>query len=100
MRRTILSTLLLSALIAGAACASTSGRLYVRTGPPAPVVERRIEAPGPDFVWQPGFYRWSGNAYVWVPGRYERAPRARAKWVPGHWAHARGGYYFVEGHWR
>jgi hypothetical protein len=85
--------------IATGCAASTGGRVYVRTGPPPVVVERRVAAPGPGFVWLPGYYRWGGRAYVWVPGRYERA-RSHGRWVPARWAHDRRGWYFVEGRWR
>lgn len=87
-------------LFVTAACATPSGRVYLRVGPPAPIVERRIEAPGPGYIWQPGYYRWDGREYRWVPGRYELAPRPRATWVPGHWAHDRGGWYWIDGRWR
>lgn len=91
----------LSAALASTACAApVGGRLYVRVGPPAPIVERAVVAPGPGYVWIPGFYRWDGAAYVWVAGRWDRPPRPRARWVAGHWAHERGGWYFIEGHWR
>jgi hypothetical protein len=96
MKKLLIVTLL---LVTGA-CASTSGRVYVRVAPPAAPIERRIAAPGPDFVWQPGYYRWNGRDYVWVEGRYERRPHARATWVAGHWAKARGGWYWVDGRWR
>lgn len=95
--RSALGVLLLTA---AAGCAASTGRVYVHAGPPRAVVERRVVAPGPGYVWQAGFYRWSGRDYVWVPGHYERAPRGRATWVPGRWAHDRRGWYFVEGHWR
>ena len=61
-------------------------RVYVRIGPPAPIVEARVVAPGPN--------------YVWVPGGWHRPPRVRAAWVPGHWARERRGWFFVQGHWR
>jgi hypothetical protein len=96
-----LAIVVLSLTIAASpACATPRGRLYVRVGPPAPIVETRIVAPGPGYVWVPGYHRWSGSAYVWVPGRWDRPPRARAAWVPGRWVHERRGWYFVEGHWR
>jgi hypothetical protein len=92
---------LVSALVVTSACVEPQGRVYVRVGPPPPVVERRVASPGPDYVWIAGYHTWNGNAYVWVPGRWERAPRPRARWVPGHWERSRkNGWYFVEGHWR
>jgi hypothetical protein len=99
--RSLACGVVLSAALASTACAAPAGgRLYVRVGPPAPIVERAVVAPGPGYVWIPGFYRWDGAAYVWVRGRWDRPPRPRARWIPGHWAHERGGWYFIEGHWR
>jgi hypothetical protein len=85
-----------------AACASAAprGRVFVRVGPPAPIVETRVVSPGPAFVWVPGYYAWQRSAYVWVPGRWVRAPRARAVWVPARWVHDRRGWFFVQGRWR
>jgi hypothetical protein len=74
--------------------------VYVRIGPPAPIVERVVVAPGPGYVWVPGFYRWDGGRYIWVAGHHVRPPRGRAVWAPGHWTHARQGWYWVDGRWR
>jgi hypothetical protein len=82
------------------ACAAPGGRMYVVVAPPAPIVEARVVAPEPGYVWVAGYHRWDGRAYVWVPGTYMRPPRARAAWVPAHWERERRGWYFVEGHWR
>ncbi len=79
---------------------ATSGRLDVRTGPPAPRAEAHRTAPGPGFVWIDGHYRWDGRAYVWSPGRWERRPRANARWMAGRWVHSPRGWYWIEGHWR
>jgi hypothetical protein len=87
--------------LAPAPPASAGTRVYVRIGPPAPIVETRTVAPGPRHVWVAGYHRWDGRAYVWVPGRWELPPSHRAAWVPGHWVHhRRNGWYWVEGHWR
>lgn len=76
-------------------------RVYVRVGPPAPIVEVRGTAPSARHVWIPGFHRWDGNAHVWVPGRWELPPAHRKAWVAGHWVHdRRHGWYWVEGYWR
>ena len=74
--------------------------IYVRIRPPRIRVERRGPPPSPGHVWQRGYYRWDGAAYVWVPGRWEIGPRAHARWAEGHWRHGRRGWYWVEGHWR
>jgi hypothetical protein len=96
----LLLAILLMTSAPSAACVPPSGRVYLRVGPPAPIVEARPVVPGPGFVWVDGYYRWDGRAYVWVPGRWLRAPHARARWIPGHWVHDRRGWYFVEGRWR
>jgi hypothetical protein len=74
--------------------------MYVVVAPPPPIVEARVVAPGPGYMWVAGYHRWDGRAYVWVPGTWSRPPRARAAWVPAHWERERRGWYFVEGHWR
>jgi hypothetical protein len=99
--RTWAGALLVAATVAvSPACASPQGRVYVRVGPPASIVETRMVAPGPGYVWVPGYHVWNGSAYVWTPGRWNRAPRPRAVWVPARWVHERHGWYLVEGHWR
>ncbi len=99
-RTFVVSLILVTIVAVSGACATPPGRVYVRVAPPAPIVEARVVAPGPGFVWIPGFYTWNGVAYVWVPGHWERPVRARARWVPGHWVHDRRGWYFVDGRWR
>ena len=91
---------LLTASVAETACAAPGGRLYVRVGPPAPIVETRTATPGPEYVWMQGVYHWDGRAYVWEPGHWTRPPRDHARWVSGHWAHDRRGWFFVDGRWR
>ena len=76
------------------------GVVYVRTGPPAPVPEVRVVAPGPGYVWVPGYHRWDGSTYVWVAGAWQRPPRGRGRWVAGHWRHSSRGWYWVDGRWR
>lgn len=99
--RTMAAGLLLSASLAMvSACADTRGRVYVRVGPPAPVYEVRVAAPGPGYVWLEGYHRWDGRAYVWVPGRWATPPRPRSRWEAGHWDHNGHGYFWVEGRWR
>jgi len=94
--------LLAAALILGSASSAAFAQISVRIGPPPRRVEvipvRPVGHPG--WVWQPGYHRWDGRAYVWVPGHYAEPPRPRARWVEGHWVHRRGGWVFIEGHWR
>ncbi len=99
--RKLMAAVALSTLALLPASARAEARVYVRIGPPAPVVEVRTVAPGPRHVWLPGFYRWDGAVYAWVPGRWAVPPAGHAAWVPGHWSHHHShGWYWVEGHWR
>src|SRR5262245_65979443 len=74
-------------------------RFYVNIGPPAVVVETRAGVPRAGHVWRPGYYRWTGNRYVWVRGGYVRPPFARARWSPDRWDYNRRGSYEVPGYW-
>ena len=56
--------------------------------------------PGAYWAWRPGFWRWNGRAYHWIPGHYVRAPRAAAVWEPGGWVLVHGRYVWHAGHWR
>jgi len=80
--------------------AASNAQVYVRIGPPAPVIEHYGPPPHPGYVWIAGYHRWDGARYVWVPGYYAAPPRPHAVWVPHHWAHRHGGWVLVEGHWR
>ena len=51
-------------------------------------------------MWIAGYHRWDGQAYVWVPGRWELPPHSHARWVEGRWHHDSHGYYYAEGHWK
>ena len=82
------------------AAPAMNAEVFVRVGPPAPIVERRIPPPGPGYVWVSGYHRWDGERYVWAPGSWMMPPRPRAVWVPHHWVRRRGGWVLVEGHWR
>jgi len=75
-------------------------RVYVPVPPPPAPVEVVGVAPSHRHAWVPGYHRWDGRAYVWVPGRWAVRPRSRARWVPGHWDRHQRGWYWVEGRWR
>ncbi|MEO8126428.1 MAG: YXWGXW repeat-containing protein [Bryobacteraceae bacterium] len=93
--------MLLTALVgAGLTLSANAADVFVRIAPPRPLVERRAVAPGRGYVWTPGYQRWDGRAYAWSPGAWVLPPRAHSRWVPAHWAKRRGGWVFVEGHWR
>ena len=66
---------------------------------PAVVVERP-RAPGPEFIWVDGEWRWSKreHRYIWAEGYWIR-PKRGNEWVPGHWVDVRGGSEWIRGHW-
>ncbi|MGA2087392.1 MAG: hypothetical protein ABSG66_00595 [Stellaceae bacterium] len=87
------------ALVTGISLAQAA-QVYVNIAPPAPQVEVvPPPPPGQPMEWRPGFWRWNGNQYVWVRGRYVHPPRMGAHWVPGHWAQGPRGWVWVRGHW-
>ena len=73
--------------------------VYPRNPYPPPPPPRAEMVPGPrhGYVWQPGHYRWTGVAYVWVPGRW--VGRRTTHWVEGRWAFRYGAWHWVPGHW-
>lgn len=75
------------------------GTVWVSSGPPRPIYEERTIAPGPDYFWIEGFYRWGGARYEWVPGHWEQRPSPKAKWHKGKWHHEDRGWRWVDGHW-
>jgi hypothetical protein len=96
LRKFFLSAALGTMMLTGAYAAD----VFVRIGPPHAVVEHPVPAPGPGYVWTPGYHRWDGNAYVWTSGAWVMPPRPHAHWVAHRWEHRSGGWVMVEGHWR
>lgn len=90
------------AVLFAAGASMTGAQVRITIAPPPPQRER-IPPPPPehrDWVWHPGYHRWDGHAYVWVPGEYVAPPHPHARWVPGHWVHRGGEWVWIEGHWR
>ena len=97
-------------LLAGLAAAMLSGcggaRYASRSGrypePPYRSVRQQSARPGPGYAWVDGYRDWRGSrrGYVYMPGRWVRPPFRGAAWVPGHWAHRRGGEVWIRSGWR
>jgi len=99
MKRILLPTILLAAAsFLSLGCASRAYVAYY--GPPAPRVEAYGYAPGPGYVWIPGYYAWAGGNYNWVGGRWAVPPRPHARWVEGRYIHRNGHSEYTGGHWR
>jgi hypothetical protein len=74
--------------------------VIVSKTPPEVRVETQPVAPGRQYVWTTGYWRWTGTDYVWVPGSWVLPPRVAAVWVPGKWERRPGGWVWVAGHWQ
>lgn len=98
MKKQVLAAVCGGLLAVGVAAGA---QIVVHIGPPPPHAQEVVPpSPHPGWVWQPGYQRWDGAHYVWVPGTYVQPPYEHARWVPGHWANRGGGYVWIEGHWR
>src|SRR5437764_2441180 len=101
MKRLLLAVPVLAAALTAVGCAAGyrgysgygGGYGYVRVAPPPPRAEVYGYAPGPGYVWAPGYWAWDGGRYHWRSGSWVRRPHARANWVPGRWEHNSRGYY-------
>ncbi len=75
--------------------------LGISIAPPAiPVYEQPI-APGPDYLWTPGYWQWDASVadYFWVPGTWVAAPQPGFLWTPGYWGFNNGFYAWNAGYW-
>lgn len=80
-------------------CAA-SGGYYVRSGPPTPRYGVVGVAPGAGYVWTNGYWDWRGRDWAWMDGRWQRPPRARARWVGSEWRREGNRWRFHRGYWR
>jgi hypothetical protein len=89
-----------SAATAPVILADTQTPIAAAPRPPPP---RRAEipppAPSPQVLWKYGHWRWNGQQYVWVPGRYVQRPSPTANWIPDYWEQGPEGWMWVEGQW-
>jgi hypothetical protein len=81
-------TLLVGVVFAPAAHASTHVSVQIGTSVPiAPVVF--APGPPPGYVWQRGYYVWTGFRYRWVPAAWVPAPYVRRGWAGERWERER-----------
>lgn len=79
--------------------AQVSVGLSVSFGPPAIPYYVQPPAPGPNWIWQPGYWAWGPYGYYWVPGTWVQAPSLGLYWTPGYWAFTDGQYQWDPGYW-
>lgn len=98
----LLAVVLLGApllVASGSAAAQVSVGISVHLGPPPLPVYPQPFAPGPGYIWTPGYWAWGPNGYYWVPGTWVLAPRVGFLWTPGYWAWRGGLYWWHAGYW-
>ncbi len=95
-RLLLLSFLALS--IAG--CARTKIAYYAPVPPPPAIEEMRGLPPEPADVWIDGYWGYEGGRHVWHAGRWEKAPRPKARYIKPSWNRKGSQYAFREGHWK
>lgn len=98
---------LLVALVAGltlamppASSAQVAVGISVHVGPPPLRVEAvQPMAPGPGYLWTPGYWAYGPAGYYWVPGAWVVAPQPGLLWTPGYWGWGDGVYVWHRGYW-
>jgi len=98
MRKKLLTAAFAFGGLLQAGCAG--GGYYAMYAPPPPRYAAIGVAPGPGFVWTPGWWDWRGHNWVWVEGRWVRPPRAHRVWVAPEWRREGRSYRFHRGYWR
>ena len=84
----------------GASALSSAGTFVsVTIAPPALPVYVQPVAPGPGYIWTPGYWAYGPDGYYWVPGVWVIAPYVGALWTPGYWGWGNGVYVWHAGYW-
>jgi len=74
--------------------------VYEQTSAPPPLQRYdQPPAPGPGYIWTPGYWGSGPNGYVWVSGNWVRPPFQGALWTPPYWGYDSGRYRFHHGYW-
>lgn len=105
----IATMLLVAGLMAAPMLAlPTPSRAGVRVGidvsvgippPPLPVYVQPV-APGPGYIWTPGYWAWDpAYGYYWIPGTWVLPPVTGLLWTPGWWGWSGGFYRWHAGYW-
>jgi hypothetical protein len=100
MRKGYFFAFLLLALMVFAmpAAAQVSVGIAIHIGPPTLPVYAQPIAPGPGYIWTPGYWAYGPDGYYWVPGTWIMAPVGML-WTPGYWGWGGGGYLWHTGYW-
>jgi hypothetical protein len=92
--------LLLAILTIGAPSLSSAAVFVsVNLAPPLLPVYTQPFAPGPGYIWTPGYWAYGPDGYYWVPGMWVLIPFVGALWTPGYWGWGDGSYVWHAGYW-
>jgi WXXGXW repeat (2 copies) len=100
MNQPIVRALLLTLLTFGSTSASFAA-VFVSVDiapPPLPVYAQPI-APGPGYIWAPGYWAYGDYGFYWVPGTWVLIPFVGALWTPGYWGWDDGRCIWHAGYW-
>jgi hypothetical protein len=70
-----------------------------KEAPPLLADDDQPPCPAQGYLWNPGYWAWSGRRYTWVTGIWVLPPRAGLLWTPGYWEFAGEIYVFHPGYW-
>lgn len=70
-----------------------------RYAPPPPKRIVRTIAPGPNYFWAQGHWKWRNSNWYWANGYWAKKRPGRV-WVGGHWVKRGGRWEWRPGHWR
>jgi hypothetical protein len=93
------AVLLIAALLGAPALSSAEVFVSVAIAPPPLPVYVQPVAPGPGYIWTPGYWAYGPVGYYWVPGTWVLAPFEGALWTPGYWGWSSGLYVWNAGYW-
>ena len=96
-RKLLLAALAVSSIGIAPLPASAAVSVYLDVAPPAPRYEV-VPAPRAGYVWQPGFWDYSGDRHLWRKGYWVKE-RPGYYWHPSRWEHRDGRWYMEKGRW-
>ncbi len=67
--------------------------------PCQPIDDERPEQPSPDHVWVIGYWWWTNQTYMWVPGYWAVPPYKNYVYVSGYWTHVNNHWVYHRGGW-
>jgi len=67
--------------------------------PSQPMDDDRGDPPGDGYAWASGYWLWTDNQYVWVPGYWATPPSPEYVYIAGYWTHKESAWVYVHGGW-